>query len=346
MPVNVYVFLVTTAGLLTTRSLLGSVPGLESLGCRTGPVFLDNVSGPEWFGSNAEFETFGIDTGLEIFGTGLESLGTGIGLLEHVSWPALFDKLTELRTSGTVTGLMFLGTGLESLGAVMGLVVLSFGVGLAETGLSVLETGVRLEHLKSVLALQTGWWTARSGTELGLFGESTEVEPSSVLTDWLGGFIVWDTLMLFTWETSETTLSLSSTVCNSEYWKPLDDVTTTEDLFDMSAEQPSSSMWSSNGRGVHEGVVQMEGTGVFSNSVLGSVDGIVAAWSTGKLENSTESWLTDNWEPDWMFFFLECKDHTGRKTRQTVAEKRERDFEKMQMRVFLHAKRSRSLWQL
>lgn len=49
------------------------------------------------------------------------------------------------------------------------------------------------------------------------------------------------------------------------------------ELGDVSGKQPSSSMWSSSGRGVLEGVVQMEGMGVFSRPVLGSIDGIVAA---------------------------------------------------------------------
>lgn len=250
MPVNVYVFLVTIAGLLTTGSQLGSAAGLEGLGCRTGPVFLVNVSGLESLGSNAEFETFGNDTGSDIFGTGLDSLGsgTGLALLGTVSEPGLFGIVMELGASGAGTRLMPLGIGL---------------------GLFGVSTGVK--------------------------GLDTVVEPSSVLIDWQGDFIVWDTLKLFTCETSETTLLPSSTVCNSEYWKLLDDVTSTEELLDLSAEQPSSSMWSSKGR-----EVQMEATAVFSKALLGSVDGIVGAWSTGKLENSTESWLTDNWEPDWM----------------------------------------------
>lgn len=40
----------------------------------------------------------------------------------------------------------------------------------------------------------------------------------------------------------------------------LDDaITTVEPVKDVVAEQPSSSIWSSNGRGVQEGVVSLEG---------------------------------------------------------------------------------------
>lgn len=49
------------------------------------------------------------------------------------------------------------------------------------------------------------------------------------------------------------------------------------ELDDVNTEQPSSSMWSSSGRGVQGGLVQMEGTRVFSKPVLDSIDGTVAA---------------------------------------------------------------------
>lgn len=118
MPVNVYVFLVTIAGLLTTGSLLGSAAGLNAF-----VVSGVNVSGLESLGSNADFETFGIDTGSDIFGTGLDSLGsgTGLALLVTLSGPAVFGVVTELRTSGAGTGLMPLGIGLGLFGVSTGL---------------------------------------------------------------------------------------------------------------------------------------------------------------------------------------------------------------------------------
>lgn len=86
---TMYVFLMTGAGLLGSAvSLFGTVTGLDRL------------------------EMLGIVTGLEICGTGLESLGndTGLALLGTVSGLGLFGMVTELEIFGTIMELVLFGT--------------------------------------------------------------------------------------------------------------------------------------------------------------------------------------------------------------------------------------------
>lgn len=57
-------------------------------------------------------------------------------------------------------------------------------------------------------------------------------------------------------------------------------MTAAEACNEVRAEQPSSSMWSSNGSGVQEGVVKLEGG---RGSAAESRDGSVIVWDIGGL---------------------------------------------------------------
>lgn len=117
-----------------------------------------------------------------------------------------------------------------------------------------------------------GLWFIDTVTGLGLFDTTTGLKlltagagleasvidtRAGLLTSFrLGGFMVLEILRLSTWEISEVTNPPSSTCWIWEYWRLLDDaVTTVEPAEDVGAEQPSSSICSSSGRGVQEGVV-------------------------------------------------------------------------------------------